>query len=73
VRGYWRYNEMLVIPVDKVVDPKRIIGKTWRADEEERHMGLLPPPPKKKEIKKETEKETSRTMMTAIRGPSRIQ
>jgi hypothetical protein len=28
--------------VNKVVDPKRIIGKKWRAKEEER------PPPKKK-------------------------
>jgi hypothetical protein len=24
-----------------VVDPKRIIGKKWRAEEEERHKGLL--------------------------------
>jgi hypothetical protein len=29
-------NEMPVIPVDKVVDPKRITGKKWRAKEEER-------------------------------------
>jgi hypothetical protein len=34
-------KEMLVIPVNKVVDPKRIIGKKWRAEEEERHKGLL--------------------------------
>jgi hypothetical protein len=34
---------MPVIPVDKVVDPKRIIGKKWRAKEEERHKGLLTP------------------------------
>jgi hypothetical protein len=27
--------------VNKVVDPKRIIGKKWRAEEEERHKGLL--------------------------------
>jgi hypothetical protein len=32
---------MPVIPVNKVVDPKRIIGKKWRAEEEERHKGLL--------------------------------
>jgi hypothetical protein len=32
---------MPVIPVDKVVDPKRIIGKKWRAKEEERHKGSL--------------------------------
>jgi hypothetical protein len=32
---------MPVIPVNKVVDPKRIIGKKWRAKEEERHKGLL--------------------------------
>jgi hypothetical protein len=28
---------MPVIPVNKVVDPKRIIGKKMRAKEEERH------------------------------------
>jgi hypothetical protein len=33
-----------VIPVNKVVDPKRIIGKKWRAKEEERHKGPLTPP-----------------------------
>jgi hypothetical protein len=30
---------MLVIPVNRVVDKKRIIGKKWRAEEEERHKG----------------------------------
>jgi hypothetical protein len=40
---------MPVIPVNKVVDPKRIIGKKWRAkEEEERHKGPLTPPPQKK-------------------------
>jgi hypothetical protein len=39
-------KEMLVISVDKVVDPKRIIRK--RAKEEDRHKGLLTPPPQKK-------------------------
>jgi hypothetical protein len=35
-------KEMPVIPVIKVVDPKRIIRKKWRAEEEEeRHKGLL--------------------------------
>jgi hypothetical protein len=34
-------KEMSVIPVNKVVDPKRIIGIKWRAKEEERHKGLL--------------------------------
>jgi hypothetical protein len=34
-------KEMLVIPVNKMVDPKRIIGKKWRAEEEERHKGSL--------------------------------
>jgi hypothetical protein len=34
---------MPVIPVNKVVDPKRIIRKR-RAKEEERHKGLLTPP-----------------------------
>jgi hypothetical protein len=33
-------KEMLVIPVDRVVDKKRIIGK-WRAEKEERHKGSL--------------------------------
>jgi hypothetical protein len=39
-----------IIPVNKVVDPKRIIRTKWRAEEEEKHKGLLtpPPPPKKK-------------------------
>jgi hypothetical protein len=45
-------KELLVILVNKVVDPKRIIGKKWRAKEEERHKGSLTPthplhPPKK--------------------------
>jgi hypothetical protein len=30
-------KEMPVNPVNKVVDPKRIIGKKCRAEEEERH------------------------------------
>jgi hypothetical protein len=34
-------KEMPVIPVNKVVDPKRIIGKKWMAKEEESHKGLL--------------------------------
>jgi hypothetical protein len=34
-------KELLVIPVNKVVDPKRIIVKKWRAKEEERHKGSL--------------------------------
>jgi hypothetical protein len=34
-------KEMPIIPVNKAVDPKRIIGKKWRAEEEERHKGLL--------------------------------
>jgi hypothetical protein len=34
-------KELPVIPVNKVVDPKRIIGQKWRAEEEERHKGLL--------------------------------
>jgi hypothetical protein len=34
-------KEMPVIPVNKVVDPKRIIGKKWRAKEKERHKGSL--------------------------------
>jgi hypothetical protein len=43
-------KEMPVIPVNRVVDNKRIIRKKWRAEkEEERHKGPLtaPPPPKK--------------------------
>jgi hypothetical protein len=34
-------KELPVVLVNKVVDPKRIIGKKWRAKEEERHKGLL--------------------------------
>jgi hypothetical protein len=34
-------KELRVILVNKVVDPKRIIGKKWRAEEEERHKELL--------------------------------
>jgi hypothetical protein len=34
-------KELPVILVNKVVDPKRIIGKKWRAKEEERHKGSL--------------------------------
>jgi hypothetical protein len=34
-------KELLVILVNKVVDPKRILGKKWRAKEEERHKGSL--------------------------------
>jgi hypothetical protein len=29
------------MPVNKVVDPKRINSKKWRAKEEERHKGSL--------------------------------
>jgi hypothetical protein len=48
-------KEMPVIPVNKVVDPKRIIGKKWRAEEEERHKGSLTPPQKKRIIGKNGE------------------
>jgi hypothetical protein len=34
-------KEMPVIPVNRVVDLKRTVGKKWRAEEEERHKGLL--------------------------------
>jgi hypothetical protein len=34
-------KELPVILVNKVVDPKRILGKKWRAEEEERHKGSL--------------------------------
>jgi hypothetical protein len=34
-------KEMPVIPVNKVVDPKTIIGTKWMAEEEERHKGSL--------------------------------
>jgi hypothetical protein len=36
-------KEMPVIPVNKVVDQKRIMGKKWRAKEEETHKGSLTP------------------------------
>jgi hypothetical protein len=47
-------KELPVIQVNRVVEPRRTIGKKWRAkEEEERHKGLLtPPPPKKKNAKK---------------------
>jgi hypothetical protein len=32
-------KEMPVIPISRLVDPKRINGKKWRAKEEERHKG----------------------------------
>jgi hypothetical protein len=32
-------EEMPVIPVNRVVDKKRIMWKKWRAKEEERHNG----------------------------------
>jgi hypothetical protein len=38
---------MPVIPINKVVDLKRIIWKIWRAEEEERHKGLLAPSKKR--------------------------
>jgi hypothetical protein len=41
VRGHCICKELPVILVNKVVDPKRIIGKKWRAEEEERHKGSL--------------------------------
>jgi hypothetical protein len=36
-------KEVPVIPVHRVLDPKRKVGKKWRAEEEERHKGLLTP------------------------------
>jgi hypothetical protein len=36
-------KEMPVIPVNRVVDPKRIIRIKLRSKEEERHKGLLTP------------------------------
>jgi hypothetical protein len=33
------FKEMLVIPVDKVVDPKKNNWTKWRAEEEERGGG----------------------------------
>jgi hypothetical protein len=36
-------NEMPVILVNKVVDPKKNNRKKWRAKEEERHKGSLTP------------------------------
>jgi hypothetical protein len=46
------WKEMPVIPVNKVADPQRIIGKKWRAKVEETHKGSLTPPPKKKTLQK---------------------
>jgi hypothetical protein len=39
-------KEMPVIPVNKVVDPKKNNWKKWRTKEEERHKVLLTLPPK---------------------------
>jgi hypothetical protein len=36
-----------------VVDPKRIIGKKWRAEEEERHKGSLTQKKRKKNASNE--------------------
>jgi hypothetical protein len=43
-------KEMPVIPVNKVVDPKKNNRKKWSAEEEERHKGSLTPPPQKKPV-----------------------
>jgi hypothetical protein len=45
-------KEMPIIPVNKVVAPKRIIGKKWRAEEEERHKGSLTPKKHLSELRK---------------------
>jgi hypothetical protein len=45
-----RYKEMPVIPVIKVVGPKKNNQKKWRAEEEERHKGSLTTPPKKSHV-----------------------
>jgi hypothetical protein len=47
-------KEMPIIPVNKVMDNKRILAKR-RAEEEDRHKGLLTPPPPKKVPKFETQ------------------
>jgi hypothetical protein len=52
-RGHCMCKEMPVIPVNKVVDPKRIIGKKWRAEEEERHKGSLTQKKRKKNASNE--------------------
>jgi hypothetical protein len=36
-------KEMTVIPVNRVVDPKRIIRKKWRAEKEKRRKGSQTP------------------------------
>jgi hypothetical protein len=43
-------KEMPVIPVNKVVDPRRIIGKNEGPRRRKGTRGCLPPPPKKKNI-----------------------
>jgi hypothetical protein len=40
-RGHCMCKEMPVILVNKVVDPKKIIGKKRSAEEEERYKGSL--------------------------------
>jgi hypothetical protein len=44
-------KEMSVIPVNKVVDPKRIIGKNGGPRRRRGTRGCCPPPKKKKEKK----------------------
>jgi hypothetical protein len=44
-------KELPVIPVNKVVDPKKKNNrKKWRAEEEERHKGSLTPSPQKRKV-----------------------
>jgi hypothetical protein len=45
-------KELRVIPVNKVVDPKRIIRKKWRDKEEERHKGSLTQKTKKNFVRR---------------------
>jgi hypothetical protein len=51
VRGHCMCKEMPVIPVNRVVDPKRLLGIKWSAEEEERHKTSLTPPPSKNKSK----------------------
>jgi hypothetical protein len=65
-------KEMPVILVNRVVDPKRIIGKKWRAKEEGEAQGVAAssPPPKKKEAKNANDLVDKFSVSSVHFGPS---
>jgi hypothetical protein len=59
-------KEMLVIPVNKVVDPKRIIGKNGGPRRRKATRGRCPPPPKKSIVSYHCAKITSKYTLTGL-------